>query len=88
LFFLGTPHISNDVRVLLQAIQLTVAVHGPEDEQVPESEIRQYATAVCKVNGLFARAKPHILHIESYWEKQPTKISLPSGETSEELVRL
>lgn len=87
MLFLGTPHITQDTGVLLRAIRATISAFGPEEKQVPESEVRQYAAAVCKVNHLFAHGKPPILHIQSFWEQQATEIDLPSGEAYEELVR-
>ena len=74
LFFLGTPHVHHDMSIILQAVRNTVAVFRDEEDEICESDIRLYATAVRQINEYFSKARPPDLLISSFWETVSTVV--------------
>lgn len=82
LVFLGTPHVYNDMGIILAAVRKTVALHRDEDDEIPESDIRLYAMGVRQINEIFYKCRPGSVFVSSFWESRPTLL----GPEAESLV--
>lgn len=80
--FFGTPHVEHKHESLRKAIWNTVSAYGFDDSTVDDSQVREYATAVGRVNGAFNRlpSRPSMI---SVWEQQPTEFQGKGGLISE-----
>jgi hypothetical protein len=86
IIFFGTPHTEDSSAALLQAARATVEGFSRPGHTIPESEVREFVSAVGRVNSAFRKSRPAALKMRSYWEEEPTEIRPVDGEPYKTMV--